>query len=295
MKHYMSALLLAVMLPLPATAKQVKIQDDLTIHYQEAGSGTITVVLVPGWMMSGDVFVHQLEHYRDSKQVRAITFDPRSQGYSTQTLTGNNYEQHGRDLNALIQKLDLKNIVLVGWSNGAFDILSYLRQFGSSRLKGFVILDGAPKGSGADNAPDKDWVWFRNDDADGYIKSLSNGPLLDREKMNDEFARWMIENPTSSYLDWITRIANQTRDEVASVTNTNSAYQDYTADLRALNGKLPLLYFVRAEWVAADHWAKANTPDAVVVRFGKHLSFWEHPEQFNQALDSLLAKIHPEE
>jgi non-heme chloroperoxidase len=41
----------------------------------------------------------------------------------------------------------------------------------------------------------------------------------------------------------------------------------------------------------AKNWASANTPSAEVIAYGKHMSFWEHPEVFNKALDEFLAKI----
>jgi hypothetical protein len=42
---------------------------------------------------------------------------------------------------------------------------------------------------------------------------------------------------------------------------------------------------MREEWRArvAD-WIKTNSFDAELVVIGKHLMFWEHPQQFNSAL-----------
>ncbi|MDI5929694.1 alpha/beta hydrolase [Rhizobium leguminosarum] len=105
-------------------AAEVEVSDDLTIHYELAGSGPTTILLVPGWTMSSEVFEKQLDHFKQSQEYRVIPIDPRGQGQSTKTAEGNFYEQHGRDLAAVVSKLDLRDIVLVGWSSGGQDVLS---------------------------------------------------------------------------------------------------------------------------------------------------------------------------
>ena len=81
-------------------------------------------------------FEHQLAHLAGTARFKAITYDPRGQGLSSKTVEGHYYEQHGRDLRDLIETLGSQRIVLVGWSNGGFDALAYLDQFGSVRLAG---------------------------------------------------------------------------------------------------------------------------------------------------------------
>ncbi len=62
--------------------------------------------------MSTEFFSHQLRYF--SKSYRVINFDPRSQGRSSRTLQNNNYTQHGKDLQAIMQELGLSDVVLVG-------------------------------------------------------------------------------------------------------------------------------------------------------------------------------------
>ena len=270
----------------------VKVSDDLTIHYLTAGAGKQVILLVPGWTMTSLVFERQLNYFEDSQTYKVVAIDPRSHGISTHTSEGNFYEQHGRDLNAFIVALDLQGVVLGGWSNGGFTILSYVHQFGSANVKGLIMIDAAPKGSGLDNSPaSQEWVWFRKDDGDGFKASITLGALHDRQKMNDEFARWMIDDPTADYLTWISGITNQTGNDVAALLNESSAYQDYDAVLKNLEGRIPLLYFVNSEWQAVNNWSSRNTPSASIVRFGKHLAFWEHAETFNNALNDYLKKV----
>ena len=284
---FASAILSTAIMLSQSFAAEVTISDDVVIHYVEAGSGNQTVVMVPGWTMSGDSFEKQLEHFEESKKYRVIALDPRGQGQSTKTSEGNFYEQHGKDLARFIEKLGLTNIVLVGWSSGGHDVLSYISQFGSGKLKGLVLLDTFPSGLGKDRS--KEWIFFAMDDADGFRRWGTQGPLLDRAKFNDEFARWMVDNPTDEYLDWVKRMMNQTSNGTAALLNESSAYQEFADDLKLLEGKIHLLYYTNPGLLnVVKKWAAENTPSAHVKVLQKHMSFWEHPAEFNKGFEKFL-------
>ncbi|MCP4387381.1 MAG: alpha/beta hydrolase [Gammaproteobacteria bacterium] len=271
------------------SAEFIKIDADLSLHYEQSGRGDITVLLVPGWTMSTRVFERQLEYFKQSTQCRFVTYDPRAQGLSSKTADGHYYEQHGRDLHAFIEDLQLDNIVLGGWSFGCLETLAYINQFGSSRLSGFIMIDGPPRAAGADN--DKEWVTYRHDDADGSQAFYTLERLRNPEAANREFAAWMLENRSEDSIQWVLEITRQTPDSSASLLNATSVFLDYEADLRALEGKLPLWYLMRegSQAVVAD-WARKNTPSASVDAFGEHLMFWERAHQFNQALVAFIEK-----
>jgi len=55
---------------------------------------------------------------------------------------------------------------------------------------------------------------------------------------------------------------------------------------------MPLVYVVRDEVeTVADKRIKANTPSAKAVYMGKHLMFWERPDEFNEILDGFLSGL----
>ena len=51
------------------------------------------------------------------------------------------------------KELGLDQIVLGGWSFGCLAALSWINQFGSERLRGFIMLDGPPRAAGRGRAP----------------------------------------------------------------------------------------------------------------------------------------------
>ena len=268
----------------------VTISSDVDLHYVEAGTGDLCLLLVPGWTMSVEVFERQLAHYANSNVVRCIAVDPRSHGRSSQPEGGHTYWHHGQDIAALIQGLDLKNIVLAGWSFATLGILSYVKQFGSEHLSGLIMLDGPPKAVGADNQVD--WVTYRHDDADGQQAFYTLNRLIDPDTMNTQFIDWLLTDPTEENRQWLLGLTCKTPNHHASLLNATENFLDFREDLIALNDFLPLMYVVRAEQDAVvSGWAETYTPKARVEAFGGHMMFWEQSEQFNQVLDEYLSEV----
>lgn len=269
---------------------EIGVDEELVIHFESSGAGPRTVLLVPGWTMSTRVFPRQLCFFEHSPDYRFVTYDPRGHGLSTNTPGGHHYEQHGRDLHAFIEALKLDDIVLGGWSFGVLDALAYVDQFGAGKLSGLIMLDGAPKARGVDNTTE--WVSYRYDDADGREEFFTLGPLRDRAATNVEFAEWMLEDASERNIGWVCEITNQTSNEVAALLNAAGAFLDYSDVLKHLGESLPLLYVVSEELRdAVESWRLGNTPAAEVAAFGKHLMFWERPDEFNGVLDRYLRTI----
>lgn len=267
----------------------IKIDADLDIHYEQAGQGDITVLLVPGWTMSTRVFERQLAFFKDSRRVRFVTYDPRAQGLSSKTGDGHHYEQHGRDLHSLIDGLQLDHIVLGGWSFGCMETLAYINQFGVSKLRGFIMIDGPPRAAGVDNK--NEWVTYSYDDADGSQAFYTLERLRNPAQANREFSAWMLEDKSQQNIQWLLEITRQSPDSSAALLNATSVFLDYRTDLRALEGKMPLWYLMReGRYDVAADWARENTPSARIDAYGEHLMFWERAPQFNQSLLEFIEK-----
>ncbi|MEM7562696.1 MAG: alpha/beta hydrolase [Pseudomonadota bacterium] len=267
------------------TQHSVKINDELTLAYEMAGEGAQDILMLPGWTMSTRVFEHQLAFFENSDRFRFITFDPRAHGRSSKTENGHFYAQHGRDLNAFVEALGLKNFILGGWSFGTLAVLSYVNQFGSDRLDGLLMLDGPPRASGVDNQ--NEWVTYRYDDADGSNQFFTYSRLENVEHCLREFGAWMLEAVTEERLEWISRISLETPATAAALLNASAAGLDYDRDLQQLEGKIPLCYVMcESRRRVAENWKAEYTPSARVEGFGEHLMFWERPDQFNRVLQS---------
>ena len=111
-----------------APGNYVRISDDVELYCEQAGEGT-PLIFIPGWTFTTAVFAHQLAHF--AGRYRVVAFDPRGQGRSSRTLENHNYRQHGADLAALIARLNLKDVILAGWSFGCLDAYAYVREEGA--------------------------------------------------------------------------------------------------------------------------------------------------------------------
>lgn len=124
---------------------EIALDREVTIHCERAGSGPGAILFIPGWSMSSAVFDRQLDHFARSTEFTAISYDPRGQGRSSKPLDGHYYGQRGRDLSHLIEALGLGDVILAGWSYGVLDMLAYVREFGTARMRAAVVIDGAPR------------------------------------------------------------------------------------------------------------------------------------------------------
>ncbi|WP_225311010.1 alpha/beta hydrolase [Vibrio fortis] len=273
-----------------AQAEYVKISPELTMHYETAGHGDKTIVFTPGWLMSANAFEKQLEHFEGSDEYTAIAYSPRSQGLSTKTMEGNTYMQHGRDLAAFMEKLDLKDVTLVGWSYGVAETLSYVNQFGDDNLNGLMLIDASPKIASESYA---DFTWYLRDDSDGRSNWSTTTILEDKNTLIDVFVPWMLEDTENKEaVKFWKDMAHQTSASAGATLNATGFYLDYTADAQQFDAEKPMSWVIRDEWKpVAEKWIEKNTPNASASYFGKHAMFWERPEQFNEVLEEFLEEV----
>ncbi len=127
-----------------AEPQMIETAPGVQIRVLEAGArdAAITLVLIPGWRFTADIWREQIDTF--SGRYRVIALDPRSQGNSTKTLTGNTPEDRAADLHTILERLHVGPAVLVGWSQGAQDVGAYVGRFGTGDLRGLVFVDAAP-------------------------------------------------------------------------------------------------------------------------------------------------------
>lgn len=75
---------------------------------------------------------------------RAIAHDRRGHGRSSQPWNGNEMDRYADDLAALIETLDLKNVVLVGHLTGGGEITRYIGCHGTRRIVKAVLAGAVP-------------------------------------------------------------------------------------------------------------------------------------------------------
>lgn len=107
-------------------------KDGTAIYYKDWGTGQ-PVVLSHGWPLNSDSWESQAFHLA-SNGFRVITHDRRGHGRSSQPWDGNDMDTYADDLAQLIEALDLRDIILVGFSTGGGEVARYVGRHGSRRV-----------------------------------------------------------------------------------------------------------------------------------------------------------------
>lgn len=276
-------------LPDSVTSELVTVDEGVQLRVLRAGSGD-PVLFVPGWSYSGEVFVHQLTGLSDTNEVLAI--DPRGHGKSSKPLTGNNFPKRGRDLAAVIEALDLKNLTLAGWSFGVLDVLSYLEQHASDRVSKLILIDEPPCVP-YDPSNSEEWgeAALSHDGLPAYVKFLATdragfGAFISADALGADPSD---ESPEAAVLKLIAD-GEQTPEHIAIITGVEGLSTDLSEVAFTFhNSGKPVLFFAKEEWVeAAERWVSKNLPDAAFARIPVHAGFLTEPVAFNERVRAFL-------
>lgn len=115
--------------------------DGAEIHYVDIGSGK-PMIYVCGFgstIESQAPFIEAMQ-----SEGRILVFDQRAFGM-TPAAGEMGIHQSARDVRALMEYLDLQDVVLYGYSMGAAVTFSYVQQFGTDRLSKIILGDMSPK------------------------------------------------------------------------------------------------------------------------------------------------------
>ena len=120
----------------------IRTKDGTTIFYKDWGTGQ-PILFSHGWPLSSDAWDIQMLFFGQNG-FRVVAHDRRSHGRSDQTWGGNVMDQYADDLAELIEKLDLRNLVMIGHSTGGGEVAHYIGRHGSDRVSKVVLVGAVP-------------------------------------------------------------------------------------------------------------------------------------------------------
>ncbi|MFB6667101.1 alpha/beta fold hydrolase [Streptomyces parvus] len=263
------------------------------LYYEDQGAGQ-PVVLIHGYPLNGHSWERQTRDLLDAGY-RVITYDRRGFGRSSKVGTGYDYDTFSADLNALLESLDLREVVLVGFSMGTGELARYVARYGHARVAKLAFLaalepflvarddnpEGVPQevfdGIAAAAKGDR-YAWYTQFFADFYNLDDTLGSRISQEAVT---ASWNVATSSAP---------------VAAYAVVSSWIEDFRADVQAVrdSGKPALILHGTADRIlpidATARRFRSELPEAqyVEIEGAPHGLLWTHAEEVNAALRTFL-------
>lgn len=263
---------------------------DIELYYEDHGSGQ-PVVLIHGWPLSSASWEKQLPLLLDAGH-RVIAYDRRGFGRSSRPAFGYDYDTFARDLHELLTALDLRDVVLVGFSMGTGECARYLGTYGSERVSKVAFISSLPPfllktpdtPHGVDASVIKDIQQRIARDRPAYLSEFFadfyNRNIFGGERISDEAIQlsWNVAADASgkATLDCVQAWLTDFRQDLPRIdvpTLVVHGEQDRILPLEATGPRLH-------EAIPGSRF--------VLVRSGPHGIIWTHAEEVNRALLDFL-------
>jgi non-heme chloroperoxidase len=205
-------------------------RDGTQIYYKDWGAGQ-PVVFSHGWPLNSDSWEAQMM-FLASAGYRCIAHDRRGHGRSSQPWKGNDMDTYADDLAELIEKLDLKNAVLIGFSAGGGEVARYIGRHGTKRLAKAALISAVPPlmlktAANPGGMPIEKFDEIRKGtsaDRSQLYKDIASGPFFGANRPGAKVSQGMID---SFWLQGLMAGHKNTFDCIKAFSET-----DFTEDLK---------------------------------------------------------------
>lgn len=202
--------------------------DGTRLYVKDWGSGR-PVVLIHGWPLDADMWEYQQPALTEAG-FRTVAYDRRGFGRSDQPWTGYDYDTFADDLKAVLDRLDLQDVALVGFSMGGGEVARYMSRHGgqgvmAAALVGSVVpymlkTDDNPDGVAADD-----------------LRGIGEGIKADRYKFFQDFFPsfygngWIEKDVSQGQIDWAFQASNMAGLRPILACAESFGFTDFRSDL----------------------------------------------------------------
>ena len=111
--------------------------DGIKLYYETSGAGK-PLIFSHAWMTHHGFFIHQKEAFQN--EYRIVAHDTRGHGQSEYSSKNYKVETFAKDLNVILDHLNIDKAVFVGHSMGGHISLSFYSQF-PEKVEALVLID----------------------------------------------------------------------------------------------------------------------------------------------------------
>lgn len=268
--------------------------EEIQLSYKDYGKGR-PVVLIHGWPLSKEMWEYQIEDLVNAG-LRVIKYDRRGFGKSSKPWSGYDYNSLTADLNAVMEELDLKDAVLVGFSMGGGEAVRYLSKYGSNRVSKLVLISAVtPYLQKADDNPE-------GVPADVFEEMMTN-MKTDRIAFLDDFGKTffgvsLISHPVSApLLDYYRMLASFGAPKATTECAVSFATTDFRDAVKSINVPTLIIHGEDDKTVpinASSERTAKMIPNAIykVYEGAPHGLFYTHREVLNEDLVRFCTATH---
>jgi len=255
---------------------QVSSSDGLPISYSLYGTGRTTIVFIHGWSCDRSYWKEQVESF--ATQFQVVTIDLAGHGESGTGRQVWTIDSFGEDVAAVIKKLDLKRVILVGHSMGGDVIVSAALQM-PERVKGLIWVDVY-----------KQLRTFRSpEQIDTFVSSFEDH----FQEKTEAFVRSMFpDNADKALVEQVAKDMSSAPPPIALAAMKSSISNDRKITVGLNTLKLPIVA-INPDTPATDMESmNAAGVDVVLMPDVGHFLMMEKPEEFNALLFKVLEKLN---
>ncbi len=267
----------------------------IELYYEDQGEGQ-PVVLIHGYPLDGHSWERQTRELL-AQGYRVITYDRRGFGASSKVNSGYDYDTFAADLHTVLETLDLRDVVLVGFSMGTGELARYVNRYGHERVAKLAFLaslepflvqrDDNPEGVPQDvfdgiaaAAKGDRFAWFTQFYNDFYNLDENLGSRISQEAVT---ASWNVAVGSAP---------------VAASAVVPAWSEDFRGDVEAVAAAAKptlILHGTKDNILPIDATARrfhqaVPAAEYVEVEGAPHGLLWTHADEVNAALKSFLAK-----
>lgn len=119
-------------------------QDGTEIFYKDWGPKTARPIMFHhGWPLSSDDWDSQMLFFLE-KGYRVVAHDRRGHGRSSQVGEGHDMDHYAADAAAVVEELDLRDVIHVGHSTGGGEATRYVARHGKGRVAKLALIGAVP-------------------------------------------------------------------------------------------------------------------------------------------------------
>ncbi|MBD2843768.1 alpha/beta hydrolase [Paenibacillus sp. IB182496] len=267
----------------------IEVEPNVNVYVRDTGEGP-AVLLLHGWPLNHAMFEYQITALT-RRGFRVVALDQRGFGRSDAPAAGYGYDRLADDVRAVIDRLQLDNAALVGFSVGGAIATRYMARHAGHGIARLALLGAAaPLFTQRDGYPHG----MTKDEVNEQLQALQS----DRPAFLKEFGSLFLENADGSisepFQQWLHQLGLQASAWGTVGTLETLRDEDLREDLTRIGSVDTVIFHGALDKICVPELAVSQQqaiPGARLVTFERsgHGMLFDEPDKFNEELLAFLS------